>query len=86
MVKKALLVATNGLCLQPVFGIPAIRRLVLLARQLGYGEIHVFSNGEPVFPALGDLVPSGAFHAHADASPSAPWQPASALSRMIWSS
>jgi len=68
MVKKALLVATNGLCFQPVFGIPAIRRLVLLARQLGYGEIHVISNGEPVFPVLGDLVPSGALHSHIDAS------------------
>jgi len=70
MVKTALLLATNSHCLQPVFGVPAIRRLVLLARQLGYGEVHVFSNGAPVVPVLEDLIPSGALHSHVDASSS----------------
>ena len=66
--KTALLVAKNEHCLDPVFGVPAIRRLVLLARRLGYGEVHVLAHGEPVAPVLHDLVSSQAIHQDADGS------------------
>lgn len=51
-----------------VFGIPAVRRLVLLARRLGVGAVHVVGRRPFDLPPLHDLVPSCRFHVAADSS------------------
>jgi phosphatidylglycerophosphate synthase len=62
MVKTAIILANDGRCLQPVFGLPAVRRLVLVARRLGIGEVHVVSRQESIFAVNSDLASRDAFH------------------------
>ena len=68
MVKAALIVARDGSGLRPVFGIPAARRLVLLARQLGLGAIHLFGRDPSLYGCVSDLIPAEAFHTVTDPS------------------
>ncbi len=58
----ALIMASDQRGLQPVFGIPAVRRLALLLGQLGFSNIHVIGHVHPYRPALSDLVPFARFH------------------------
>ena len=68
MVKTALIIAddTNGL--QCVYGIPAVRRLVLLARQFAFDRIHVISRHARLQPVVSDLIGIDAFHHFVDES------------------
>jgi phosphatidylglycerophosphate synthase len=56
------IIAKDGEGLQPVFGTPNVRRLALLARQLGFKAVHVIGQAEPLRPVLTDLIPADAFH------------------------
>ena len=56
------IIAKDGEGLQPVFGTPNVRRLALLARQLGLKAVHVIGQSEPLHPVLKDLIPADAFH------------------------
>ena len=47
---------------QTVFGIPAVRRLTLLARQVGLTEIHVIGKVKTLQPILSDLIPPERFY------------------------
>lgn len=62
----ALIVAPDQKGLQNIFGMPAVRRAVLVSRALGFEEIHVIGNGSALRvdfqQALSDLVPAGRFH------------------------
>jgi phosphatidylglycerophosphate synthase len=62
MVEAALILANDERGLQPVFGLPAVRRLVLLARRAGIGAVHIVSNQEAIFAVVSDLVSRDLFH------------------------
>ncbi len=66
MIKSAVIFALDDIGAQPIFGMPAARRLVLLARKTGVEQIHVVGDIEPLLPVLSDLLPREAFHAAAD--------------------
>ncbi|MFZ2447126.1 MAG: CDP-alcohol phosphatidyltransferase family protein [Syntrophobacteraceae bacterium] len=57
MVKSAIIVAPDDSGLQPLFGIPVVRRLVLILRKLGIGSIHVIGRTEALRPVLTGLIP-----------------------------
>lgn len=46
----------------PVFGIPTVRRLVLLASQLGIQTMHVIGRVDSLRPILSDLLPPKSLH------------------------
>jgi phosphatidylglycerophosphate synthase len=58
----AILLAPDDKGLQAVFGIPVVRRLTLLALQLGLREIHIIGQVKALQPILSDLVPPERFH------------------------
>ncbi len=60
--KKAVLLAPDGKGRGEVFGIPAVRRLILLHLQLGVREIHLIGQVNTLQPVLADLVPPERFH------------------------
>ncbi len=62
MVKAALILAHDERGLHPVFGLPAVRRLVLLIRRAGIEAVHIASRQESIFSTLSDLIPTEAFH------------------------
>ncbi len=62
VVKASIIVAGNSYGTQPLFGIPAVRRLVLIARQLGIENIHILGKVDHLKAVLGDLVPPESFH------------------------
>lgn len=62
MVKSAIILANDNKGLQPVFGMPAVRRLVLLARKIGLETVHIVSGTETIFGVLSDLLPPQSFH------------------------
>ena len=62
MVKTALILAIDKKGLQPVFGVPAVRRLVLLLSGMGLEEVHVVGNQGSLSPILSDLLPSARWH------------------------
>ncbi|MGD0658048.1 MAG: CDP-alcohol phosphatidyltransferase family protein [Syntrophorhabdales bacterium] len=62
MVKTALILAIDKKGLQPVFGVPAVRRLVLLLSGMGLEEVHVVGNQASLSPILSDLLPSARWH------------------------
>ena len=59
---KVIIIAPDDQGLQKVCGIAAIRRLVLLSRQLGFEEVHVFGDVATCAPVISDLVPPRGFH------------------------
>ena len=63
MVTTAVIVATDERGLHLVFGVPAVRRLVLLAHAIGIATVHIASHQEKLFEALSDLIAPEAFHA-----------------------
>ncbi len=66
MVKIALILSPDRIGLRPVFGVPAARRLAIIAAGLGLDAIHVLSRDESLRPALSDLIPADAFHTISD--------------------
>ena len=62
MIKSAVILAPDDNGAQPVFGMPAVRRLTLLARKAGVEQIHVVGDIDPLVPVLSDLIPLQAFH------------------------
>jgi len=60
--KVAIIVAPDHKGSQKVFGIPTVRRLILLAQRLGLKQIHVIGQTKPLQPILYDLVPQERFH------------------------
>lgn len=69
MVKSALIFADDASGLQQVYGIPAIRRLVLLVRLLGFDRIHIIGRDMGLLPVVSDLIGIDAFHLPEDGSP-----------------
>jgi phosphatidylglycerophosphate synthase len=61
MVKSAIIVAPDDSGLRPLFGIPVVRRLVLILRKLGFETIHIIGRVETLQPVLSDLLPSHSF-------------------------
>jgi phosphatidylglycerophosphate synthase len=62
MEKTAIIVAPDERGLQLIYGMPAVRRLVLLAQRLGYRSVLVVGRLKPYLPVLSDLIPADAFH------------------------
>jgi hypothetical protein len=62
MEKTAIILAPDEKGLQLVYGIPVIRRLVLLVRRAGIRSIHVAGRLKPYLSVLSDLVPAQAVH------------------------
>jgi len=60
--KIAIILAPDDKGLVTVFGIPAVRRLTLLALQCGLKEIHIIGQVKSLQPVLSDLVPLERFH------------------------
>ncbi len=57
MVKATFIVARDSGGLRPVFGVPAARRLVLVAAGLGLDNIHVLGRDDALRRVLSDLIP-----------------------------
>ncbi|MGD0238107.1 MAG: CDP-alcohol phosphatidyltransferase family protein [Syntrophorhabdales bacterium] len=62
MIKVALILAHDEKGLQPVFGLPAVRRLVLLTRRVGIEAVHIVSRQASIFAVLPDLILPEEFH------------------------
>ncbi len=62
MVKAAVILADNVAGLARIYGIPAVRRLVLLAHQLGVDGVHLISRDARLLPAVSDIIGPDAFH------------------------
>ncbi len=60
--KIAIILAPDDKGRQTVFGIPTIRRLALLARQVGFTAVHVVGLVKTLQPILFDLIPPERFH------------------------
>jgi phosphatidylglycerophosphate synthase len=66
MVKATFIVSPDESGLRPVFGVPAARRLALVAKGVGLDVIHVFGRDDALRPVLSDVIPAHAFHAISD--------------------
>jgi len=64
VVKSVLIFADDAKGMQQVYGIPAIRRLVLLARLLGFDKIHIIGRDKELLPVVSDLIGADSFHLH----------------------
>ncbi len=53
----------DGRGMTPLFGVPAVRRLVLLARRMGLKPLYLVGRVEAVRAVLSDLLPASAFRA-----------------------
>jgi phosphatidylglycerophosphate synthase len=62
MARTAIILAFDDEGMEPVFGIPATRRLVFLLARLGFGDIHLVGRVNSFIPILSDLVPPQSFH------------------------
>jgi len=62
MIKAALILASDDKGLQPVFGIPAVRRLFLLIHQAGLEAIHIIGHVNSLTPIFSDCIASPSFH------------------------
>lgn len=60
--QTAIILAPDEKGLQPLFGIPSVRRLALLARQIGLEAVHVIGHTDLVTPFLMDVIPESNFH------------------------
>lgn len=63
MINTAILLALDDAGLEPVFGIPAVRRLVHILHRLAFSELHVVGRVSSLLPALSGLIPDRFFHA-----------------------
>ncbi len=62
MVKTAIILAPDDKGMEPVFGMPVTRRLVLLLTRLGFSNIHMVGQVTAFIPVLSDLIPARSFH------------------------
>lgn len=62
MTKTALILAPNERCLQPVYGIPVLRRLVLILLQLGFENVRIIGQTHLFASIVGDRIPSRSFN------------------------
>ncbi|MCE5244455.1 MAG: CDP-alcohol phosphatidyltransferase family protein [Syntrophobacteraceae bacterium] len=62
MFRTAILLVTDNMAVESVFGAPAVRRLVKILIRLGFGNIHLVGQIDSVVPALSGLLPSRSFH------------------------
>jgi phosphatidylglycerophosphate synthase len=62
MVNTAIILAFDDEGLEPVFRIPAARRLVLILLRLGFTSIHWVGRVSSFVPVLSDLIPRQSFH------------------------
>jgi phosphatidylglycerophosphate synthase len=69
MVNTAIILAFDDEGTEPVFGVPAARRLVLVLGRLGLDNIHLVGQVNPYIPILSDLLPRSCFHALAKEKP-----------------
>lgn len=60
--KKAIILAPDEEGVRAVFGIPAVRRLILLIQKLGVREIHLIGRVKSLQQILSDLIPPERFH------------------------
>ncbi|MEJ2724258.1 MAG: CDP-alcohol phosphatidyltransferase family protein [Deltaproteobacteria bacterium] len=68
MEKGAIILAPDRSALQKVFGIPVIRRIVLLARQAEIFPVHIIGQVDLLVPLLSDFLSPASFHRLEDAS------------------
>ncbi len=61
-VRAAIILAPDENGRLPVFGIPSVRRLVLLISQIGVRAIHAVGRVDSIRPVLSDLLSPGSFH------------------------
>jgi len=61
-IRSAIIVAPDEKGSLPVFGIPAVRRLVLLALQMGFETIQIVGKVNPLRPLVSDLLALEALH------------------------
>ena len=64
--RTAIILAPDAKGSRPLFGIPSIRRLTLLALHTGLSAVHVIGNVDELSPFLADLIPESRFHAAED--------------------
>jgi phosphatidylglycerophosphate synthase len=69
MVRTAVILAPDNKGLTAVFGIPLIRRLVIITSQLGIESLEIIGRTDPLIPVLSDLVPPQAFHRLEESDP-----------------
>jgi 1L-myo-inositol 1-phosphate cytidylyltransferase / CDP-L-myo-inositol myo-inositolphosphotransferase len=62
MAKTALIFADDAEGLRGIYGIPAVRRLVIMTRRLGFDRINLISRDPGLFMAVSDLIGSDAFY------------------------
>jgi hypothetical protein len=62
MLKAAIIMAPDDTGAMPVFGIPAARRLTLLAQTQGIEKVYVISRTDALQALLADLIPPTSFY------------------------
>jgi phosphatidylglycerophosphate synthase len=62
MIRVAVILATDEKGLQRVFGIPAVRRLILLTGQLGLEAVHLVGRVSSLWAVISDLISPNAVH------------------------
>jgi phosphatidylglycerophosphate synthase len=62
IMKTAIILARDDKGTEPLYGVPAARRLVVILTRLGFGDIHVVGRVDSLLPILSDLVPERSFH------------------------
>jgi phosphatidylglycerophosphate synthase len=62
MIRTAVILATDEKGLQQVFGIPAVRRLIVLTRQVGLEAVHIVGHVSSLLPVISDLISAKAVH------------------------
>lgn len=67
MRRTAIILAQDRSGTEMLFGVPAVRRLVLILRRLGFEKIHIVGRPDMVAPVLSDLVSPTFLHRIGDA-------------------
>ena len=62
MIRAAVILATDEKGLEQVFGIPAVRRLILLIRQMGLEAVHLVGHVNSLLPIISDLISPNEVH------------------------
>lgn len=62
MCRTAIILGQDGTGLATLFGVPAVRRLTLILRRLGFEKIHILGFVDMIAPVLSDLVSPASLH------------------------
>jgi phosphatidylglycerophosphate synthase len=65
---NAILLAPDADGLQPVYRVPAVRRLVILLSRVGIRRVHIVGHTDPLVPVLSDLLTPEFFHPVGDSA------------------